>query len=228
MLNQWKKSVGGQWLRERLASACEKWESEVKNVDTNLGTAAAKFDAGLASLAVLQRQRRQHQQHNEVRDRVGMGSYEGVSWAGQNRGRSNDQEWWAFWEVESDYRGAHRTMDMWNTLPSRQAILVLDSKGSAGHLLSDYPVKHEFLGFSHCKLLIYLQILFCITEFLPRSRSPRYTRWTRNHANSTSWALPLDVLPAVLITTIHGCRTHNLCPWPCLWIYFWGLLRSRV
>jgi len=37
--------------------------SKVKNVETNLGTAAAKFDAGLASLAVLQRQSQQQQQH---------------------------------------------------------------------------------------------------------------------------------------------------------------------
>ena len=112
---------------------------------------------------------------------------------GQNHVCYNDQEWWAFWEVESDYRGAHKTMDVWNTHPSRQAILVLDSKGSARHLLSDYPVKHEFLGFSHCKLL-----------------------WTRNHVNSTSWALLLNVLLAVLITTIHGCGTYSPCPWPCL------------
>ena len=67
MLNEWKKSVEGQWSsvleewateREGLASAREEWESEVKNADTNLGTAAAKFDAGLASLAVVQRQQR--------------------------------------------------------------------------------------------------------------------------------------------------------------------------
>ncbi|KIM79867.1 hypothetical protein PILCRDRAFT_823052 [Piloderma croceum F 1598] len=78
MLNDWKKSVEGQWSsvreewaseRERLASAREEWESKVKSVETNLGTTAAKFDAGLASLAVLQRQ----QQHAQA---LGLGNGE--------------------------------------------------------------------------------------------------------------------------------------------------------
>ena len=65
MLNDWKQAVEGQWSsvreewaseRERLASACHEWESKVKSVEMNLGTAAAKFDAGLACFAVLQRQ----------------------------------------------------------------------------------------------------------------------------------------------------------------------------
>jgi uncharacterized phage infection (PIP) family protein YhgE len=68
MLNDWKKSVEGQWSsvreewaseRERLASAREEWESKVKSAETNLSTSAAKFDAGLASLAVLQQQHTQ-------------------------------------------------------------------------------------------------------------------------------------------------------------------------
>jgi hypothetical protein len=29
---------------------CEEWETKFKSVETNLGTTAAKFDAGLASL----------------------------------------------------------------------------------------------------------------------------------------------------------------------------------
>lgn len=71
VLNEWKKSVEGQWSsvreewaseRERLASAREEWENKVKTVETNLGTAAAKFDAGLASLALLQRQQQQQGQ----------------------------------------------------------------------------------------------------------------------------------------------------------------------
>ena len=57
MLNDWKQAVEGQWSsvreewaseRERLASACHEWESKVKSVETNLGMAAAKFDAGFA------------------------------------------------------------------------------------------------------------------------------------------------------------------------------------
>jgi hypothetical protein len=51
MLNEWKKSVEGQWSsvreewaseRERLASAREEWEAKVKIVEFNLGSAAAK------------------------------------------------------------------------------------------------------------------------------------------------------------------------------------------
>lgn len=35
------------------------WESKVQNIESNLSTAAAKFDVGIASLPIL---RRQHQQ----------------------------------------------------------------------------------------------------------------------------------------------------------------------
>ncbi|KAF7965749.1 hypothetical protein HWV62_42008 [Athelia sp. TMB] len=65
MLAEWKKTIEGQWSsvreewateRERLASAREEWESKVKSVESNLGNTAAKFDAGLATLALLQRQ----------------------------------------------------------------------------------------------------------------------------------------------------------------------------
>jgi hypothetical protein len=48
--------VHKEWAseHERLASAREEWETKVKAVETSLGTTASKFDAGLASLAVLQ------------------------------------------------------------------------------------------------------------------------------------------------------------------------------
>jgi hypothetical protein len=58
-----KKSVKGQWSfvpeeltteRERLASAQEEWKVEI-----NVGTAAAKFDVGMASLVVFQGQQQQ-------------------------------------------------------------------------------------------------------------------------------------------------------------------------
>ncbi|KIM74055.1 hypothetical protein PILCRDRAFT_715237 [Piloderma croceum F 1598] len=42
-----------------LSSARDEWENKVKAVETNLGSTAAKFDAGLASLALLQRQQQQ-------------------------------------------------------------------------------------------------------------------------------------------------------------------------
>lgn len=57
--------VEEQWLskleelasgRERLAFASEEWKNKVKDVETNLGTTAAKFESGLAGLAVLPRQ----------------------------------------------------------------------------------------------------------------------------------------------------------------------------
>ena len=51
MLNEWKQTVKGQW-----SSVHKEWETKVKAVETSLGTAASKFNAGLASLAVLQRQ----------------------------------------------------------------------------------------------------------------------------------------------------------------------------
>jgi hypothetical protein len=63
MLTEWKKSVECQWSSsreewvaecERLAYAREEWESKVRSIEANLGTAAAKFDAGLAILVVLQ------------------------------------------------------------------------------------------------------------------------------------------------------------------------------
>jgi hypothetical protein len=52
-----RSSVREEWAseRERLSSARKEWE----NLKTNLGTAAAKFDAGLASLVLLQRQQQQ-------------------------------------------------------------------------------------------------------------------------------------------------------------------------
>lgn len=70
MLNDWKKSVEGQWSSvreewasecEHLASADEERESKVEAAETHLSTSAAKFDAGLASLAMLQRQQRHTQ-----------------------------------------------------------------------------------------------------------------------------------------------------------------------
>jgi hypothetical protein len=56
-LTHWKKSVEGQWssVHERLGSALEECESKAGAVDM-----AVKFDAGLANLAVLQRQQQQH------------------------------------------------------------------------------------------------------------------------------------------------------------------------
>jgi hypothetical protein len=63
---QLEKSVEGHWStvreewaseHERLASARKEWETKVKCVETNLGTTAVKFNAGLASLAVLQPRR---------------------------------------------------------------------------------------------------------------------------------------------------------------------------
>jgi len=83
MLNDWKQFVEGQWSpvpeewaseREHLAAASDEWESKVKSVETNLGMAAAEFDAGLASLAVLQRQQQ-----------LGLGNgvpWERARWAG--------------------------------------------------------------------------------------------------------------------------------------------------
>lgn len=65
ILSKWKKTVEAQWSsvreewateRERLASAREEWELKVKAVESNLGSTAAKFDAGLAALPLLQRQ----------------------------------------------------------------------------------------------------------------------------------------------------------------------------
>jgi hypothetical protein len=57
MLNKWRKSVKGQWssIQEEWATECKhltsahkEWESKVKNIETNLSTAAAKFGAGPA------------------------------------------------------------------------------------------------------------------------------------------------------------------------------------
>jgi hypothetical protein len=50
-LNEWKK-----FKANGLSSARDEWENKVKAVETNLGSTAVKFDAGLASLALLQRQ----------------------------------------------------------------------------------------------------------------------------------------------------------------------------
>lgn len=66
-LPKWKKSVEGQWIsvwedwaleRERLASAREEWVSKVDSVASNLGSALARIDAGLALLASMQSQQR--------------------------------------------------------------------------------------------------------------------------------------------------------------------------
>jgi hypothetical protein len=63
ILNDWKKTIEGQWSsvreewaseRERLASAREEWEVKTKTVESSL---AAKVDAGLASLTLVQHQR---------------------------------------------------------------------------------------------------------------------------------------------------------------------------
>ena len=64
-----------QWATEgeQPASAREVWESKMKSFETNFGTAAAKFDARLASWAVLQC-RHQQQQGQEL----GMGIMGGV------------------------------------------------------------------------------------------------------------------------------------------------------
>ena len=62
MLTDWKKSVEGQWssVQERLSSALEEWEAKAGAVEVMLWTMAAKFNAGLVNLAVLQRQWQQH------------------------------------------------------------------------------------------------------------------------------------------------------------------------
>ena len=88
-----EKTVEGQWPsiheewaseRERLTSAQEEWESKVKAIWTNLGTIAAKFDAGLAGLAVLQ----QHQQQQQASQPLGLGNGEVVKELhGSGRGR---------------------------------------------------------------------------------------------------------------------------------------------
>lgn len=94
-----KKPVEGQWRsvrekwateRERLASAMEEWESKVKAVETNLGTTAAKFDAGLANLKVLQQHQQQRQQASQP---LGLGNGEvvkGLHGSGRG-GRSRPQ-----------------------------------------------------------------------------------------------------------------------------------------
>ena len=65
--------------RERLASTWEEQETKVKAVETSLSTAASKFDAGLASLAILQ-----CQQHSLA---LGMGTGEIVKgFHGSGRG----------------------------------------------------------------------------------------------------------------------------------------------
>ena len=61
MLNEWKKNVEGQWSavqeewsqeRERLSKAKEEWESRARTLELGLD---AKINAGVASLAALQR-----------------------------------------------------------------------------------------------------------------------------------------------------------------------------
>ena len=65
MLNEWKKTVEGQWTsvreewaseRERLASAREEWEAKAKTVESTLGSVTAKVDASIASLAFAKHQ----------------------------------------------------------------------------------------------------------------------------------------------------------------------------
>jgi hypothetical protein len=92
VLADWKQSVEGGWSsmreewpseRKRLASAREEWESKVKAVETNLRTTAAKFDAELASLAVLQ----QRQQQQPASQPLGLGNGEAVKrFHGSGRG----------------------------------------------------------------------------------------------------------------------------------------------
>ena len=74
MEEQWF-SVREEWAseRERLALAREEWEAKAKSVETTLGATAAKFDAGLASLAVLQRQQQQLQLQSQPLG-LGMGN----------------------------------------------------------------------------------------------------------------------------------------------------------
>jgi hypothetical protein len=71
MLDDWKTGVEGQWSsvqeewnqeRDRLSKAKDEWENKVRAVEAGLGSAAARVDTGLASLAAVQTQL-QHQWH---------------------------------------------------------------------------------------------------------------------------------------------------------------------
>ena len=74
MLNEWKKSVEGQWSavreewsqeRERLSRAREEWEARVRAVENGLGSAVGRVDAGVATLAAIQTQVLQQQQRQQ-------------------------------------------------------------------------------------------------------------------------------------------------------------------
>jgi hypothetical protein len=56
-----KSSTNGRspFKANGLSSAPDEWEDKVKAVETNLGSTTAKFNAGLASLALLRRQQQQ-------------------------------------------------------------------------------------------------------------------------------------------------------------------------
>jgi hypothetical protein len=113
--------------RKRLAPAREEWESKVKAAETNLGMTAAKFDAELARLAVLQQHHQQQQQ--QVSQLLGLGRWGGLvtppsprslsvdsntarqrkkrSSSSRARGKSNSRGW----EVVDD-RGAESESSM--------------------------------------------------------------------------------------------------------------------
>ncbi|KZP07377.1 hypothetical protein FIBSPDRAFT_939543 [Athelia psychrophila] len=61
---KWEKTDGGQWSsvseewateRERLSSTREEWKLKAKAIKSNLGNTTTQFDAGLATMAPLQR-----------------------------------------------------------------------------------------------------------------------------------------------------------------------------
>ena len=65
VLNQWKKSVEGQWStvqeewneeRDRLRRAREEWEARVRAIEAGFESTSAKVDTGLASIASFQAQ----------------------------------------------------------------------------------------------------------------------------------------------------------------------------
>ena len=79
ILSDCKKLVQGQWSpvqeewaseRKWLTFARDEWENKVKTVETDLGTTAAKFEPGEASLAVVQRQLQRTQSLFETYDWV--------------------------------------------------------------------------------------------------------------------------------------------------------------
>ena len=78
-LTEWKKSFKGQWSfvpaelaaeRERLASALEEWKSKLR---LTWVLWLRKFDGGMASLVVLQRQQQQRGLGMRVGRELGMG-----------------------------------------------------------------------------------------------------------------------------------------------------------